>query len=432
MTVLAGIRKKKVSLLSGVTVAEGYIQVSNAIQEQLDMIGMTPLDLAVLARLKLYAEESINKTIDFFYEMVEKQADLKAIIAHHSHTERLKQTLRPHLLQMFEGRLDEEYIKRRRIVAHIHVRIDLPTKWYIASFELLSQSITKLVHSLELPESEVHQIMDALKRVLNLEQQLVLEAYEAENDRIRADADQQKQSVQHVISEASKQLTISTSETMRALNELLNRSDQMFNKVRSSRESFTEVAHLSQDGSHMLHAQQDQMDHIASSMNEAMKRMGELIAISQEIQEIMTIVKGISEQTQLLALNATIEAAHAGEMGKGFAVVAKEVRRMAEQTNNSSGVIHNLIEKTNEKIDSIHAIIHEVNGQIVDSTGETGKANHFFGHIQHRIEQNQLQGEELMQDVEELTQWLEDIRLASNDVGLQADSLKGMLEQWKQ
>lgn len=426
---IAGIRKKRVSLLSGLSAAEGHIQVSDAIQEQLDMIGLTGLDLGALARLKPYAEESIDKTIDYFYEMVEKQSDLKAIIAHHSHTERLKQTLRPHLLQMFEGRLNEEYIKRRKMVAHIHVRIHLPTKWYIASFELLQHSIGQLVSSLELPDTEVHLILEALNRILNLEQQLVLEAYEDENDRIRAEATKEKQNVQQVISEASKKLTVSTTDTMKALNELLNRSDEMFSKVRNSRESFSEVAHLSQNGSQMLHTQQEQMDVIASSMNEAMKRMQELIAISQEIQEIMTIVKGISEQTQLLALNATIEAAHAGEMGKGFAVVAKEVRRMAEQTNASSGVIQSLIEKTNEKIDSIHAIIQDVDGQIMKSTGETGKANHFFAHIHHRIEDNQRQGEELMQDVEELTQWLEDIRSAANSVGLQAESLKGMLNE---
>lgn len=314
-------------------------------------------------------------------------------------------------------------------MAHIHVRIHLPTKWYIASFELLQHSIGQLVSSLELPDTEVHLILEALNRILNLEQQLVLEAYEDENDRIRAEATKEKQNVQQVISEASKKLTVSTTDTMKALNELLNRSDEMFSKVRNSRESFSEVAHLSQNGSQMLHTQQEQMDVIASSMNEAMKRMQELIAISQEIQEIMTIVKGISEQTQLLALNATIEAAHAGEMGKGFAVVAKEVRRMAEQTNASSGVIQNLIEKTNEKIDSIHAIIQDVDGQIMKSTGETGKANHFFAHIHHRIEDNQRQGEELMQDVEELTQWLEDIRSAANSVGLQAESLKGMLNE---
>lgn len=57
---------------------------------------------------------------------------------------------------------------------------------------------------------------------------------------------------------------------------------------------------------------------------------------SDEIGEIITVIRGIADQTNLLALNAAIEAARAGEHGRGFAVVAEEVRRLAEHTTSAT------------------------------------------------------------------------------------------------
>ncbi|WP_330998506.1 methyl-accepting chemotaxis protein [Pectinatus frisingensis] len=118
---------------------------------------------------------------------------------------------------------------------------------------------------------------------------------------------------------------------------------------------------------------------------------------------MIDVISSISGQTNLLALNAAIEAARAGEAGKGFAVVADEVRKLAEQSQNATTQITDLINEVQQKTVNAVNFMSDNKKQVDTGTSVVTAAGDSFGQILIMIRDMTHQIREISAAIEEVT-----------------------------
>ncbi|WP_123245849.1 methyl-accepting chemotaxis protein [Aeromonas dhakensis] len=197
-------------------------------------------------------------------------------------------------------------------------------------------------------------------------------------------------------------------------------------------------ANTLEEGSGVIKQTLDSIQSISDTVSNAASSIADLNSHTQQISEIIEVIRGIADQTNLLALNAAIEAARAGEQGRGFAVVADEVRNLASRSAASTPQIQGMIGKIQSGADaSIRSMENTVNNvsRGVSLASQTGAAiasiqDHasnltgLMGEISHTLREQSTAANEVVSTVGNITSLSEQSGDAARHVSQEAAKLK--------
>ncbi|MFA0498623.1 methyl-accepting chemotaxis protein, partial [Vibrio sp. 10N.222.46.A1] len=252
----------------------------------------------------------------------------------------------------------------------------------------IAKAINEFISNLQLMMKEVSESSDQITHSLNL----VHDQADSNLNKLNSHALETEQVVTAMTemtasSESVAQSTVSASEFTQTVIGDMTQSQQVVGEAVICVEAFV-----------------DQFEVMA-------ERVTQMSDGASRINEVLTVIGGVAEQTNLLALNAAIEAARAGEQGRGFAVVADEVRALAARTQTS----------TNE-IDAMLSELTSLSLGVANSMGKTSEASRSTVERTAKISQRLVSMEHSVNNVASLTS---QVAVASQQQSLVAEEING-------
>ena len=138
--------------------------------------------------------------------------------------------------------------------------------------------------------------------------------------------------------------------TKEAMSQMVMVSQEMAHDANAVSDAALEMKKMAEFGTATITETASALDSFILDVEVSGKKIEQLGAKSEQIGEILGLIRGVADQTNLLALNAAIEAARAGDMGRGFAVVADEVRTLAVRTTDATNDIAVMIKDMQEGV----------------------------------------------------------------------------------
>ncbi len=228
-----------------------------------------------------------------------------------------------------------------------------------------------------------------------------------------------KESMEQIVQMVTAQ-TAQTEEIFASLTEITDMINKTSENIDFTRNISKETTELAKIGGAKVSDSLKEMIEIRTTVKNIEIKAHSLGESSTKVGQIVKIINGISEQTNLLALNAAIEAARAGEAGKGFAVVADEVRKLAENSKTSTFEISNLVNSIQTEVFQVIEAVNYGYSRVNLGVDLAEEANGNIGKIIEKVEVTEKR-------MDNITEAIKEQALATNEI-LQDSDLKSFID----
>ncbi|GAB4230758.1 MAG: hypothetical protein Tsb0034_02760 [Ekhidna sp.] len=355
----------------------------------------------------------VSITLKFERNILEQKAELE-LKSNESNTQRLE-------LEKQQENLFKAIGETEEVITHVvesgNYSIRMETNSQTGEWKKLGASINALFDSILVPFQELHRIIahlskgdlteryckegkgeiqqlannlnTALDNVSELISDIVEQTERIRNishvsnenrEKVKLQISEMSQAIMEISSGAASQVE-QVNDTSSLIENIMKLSDEISGQAKGINTASSLGVDKSKRGVETIGKVGTSIHDILEFFEKSTESIDELSKYSTEISSILSIIRSIASQTNLLALNAAIEAAQAGEAGKGFSVVADEIRKLAEQSQNSVKDIEQLISNVQKSAGDTSKFITEMNKVVAEGEQSTKEAQMSFNEI---------------------------------------------------
>ncbi|HFG2215183.1 TPA: methyl-accepting chemotaxis protein [Vibrio cholerae] len=236
----------------------------------------------------------------------------------------------------------------------------------------------------------------------------------------------------HGCAEQSNQSLAAQNQALLTMAATINQLDASIREIAGvSHDSYTdsvEAAEHSAQGVKVIGQNQQRLQALETTLAVNDAAMSELNQRVSSIREMVDMISGIADSTNLLALNAAIEAARAGEQGRGFAVVADEVRKLASDTSKQTTNIRDMMNELVTAASKSRQAVDESRKEMVTALQSSEEVKSTFMQIERAVAHIRTRVEQITQATEEQKRATADVNKAVAQISEQGQETKRQLD----